>query len=220
MSDKKLKSESRSATGRKLKGLRSSGIVPANIYGKGVESVSIQVDLKEFQTLFKEVGETGIIQLELGKETRPVLVANVQLHPKTDDVLHVDFRQVNLKEKIEASVPVSLIGESPAEKQSLGTVVQQLNEVVVEALPADLPERFEINVEGLAEVDQAIYVKDIKVPSGVEIKTDIESIVAKVEPPQKEEVVEAPVVEGEAAPTDEKPAEGQPAEAAKEEPKE
>jgi large subunit ribosomal protein L25 len=201
MSDKKLKSEVREEKGRKLKALRKSGVLPANVYGKGVASVSLKVNLKEFQTLFKEVGETGIIQLEVGKEVKPVLVSNIQIHAKTDDLLHVDFRQVNLKEKIEASVPVTLVGESPAEKQSLGTVVLQLNEINVEALPADFPEKFEVNIEGLTDVDQAIYVKDLKIGKEVEIKTDLESIVAKVEPPQKEEVIEpvAPV-EGEVVP--------------------
>lgn len=202
MSTQKIKAEKRKVTGRKLKYLRASGVLPANVYGKGVKSESLQVNTKEFEKLFKEVGETGIVTLEFGEKGRPVLVGNIQRNPKTDDLLHVDFRQVDLKEKIEAQVPVTLVGESPAEKQSLGTVVLQLNEITVEALPMDLPERFEVSVDNLTEVDQAIYVKDLKVSKDVEVRTDMESIVAKVEPPQKEEVIEVVATEGEVAPAE------------------
>ena len=99
----------------------------------------------------------------------------------------------------DGNIPVELTGESPAEKQSIGTVVQYLNEIKVEALPADLPEKFTVDVSALSEVDQAIMVKDLKYDkSKVDIKTGAEEIVAKVEPPQKEEVIEAPApVEGE-----------------------
>lgn len=198
MDVKKLKAEKREITGRKLKYLRASGVLPGNVYGKGVKSEALQVNLNEFKKIFKEVGETGIVSLELDGKGRPVLVSNLQRNPKSDDLLHVDFRQVDLKEKIEAQVPVVLIGESPAEKQSLGTVVLLLNEITVEALPMDLPEKFEVSVDELTEVDQAIYVKDLKVAKEVEVKTDLEALVAKVEPPQKEEVIETPVaVEGE-----------------------
>jgi len=190
-----LKAETRKLVGRKVKNLRSEGLLPANVFGKKTKSASVQVNTKEFEEVYKKVGETGLLNLELGKETRPVLVHNIQKQAKTDDILHVDFLQVDLKEKVIAHVPVSLIGGSPAEKQSLGTVVQQLNEIEVEALPGDLPEKFEIDKADLTEVDQAIKVSDLKVDrTKVEIMTSADEIVVKVEPPQKEEVVETPIV--------------------------
>lgn len=211
METKKLKVDKRSISGRKLKKLRTSGILPANLYGKGIKSEGLQVKLIDFLKVYKEVGETGIITLEVegSEKGRPVLIGNLQRNPMTDDVIHVDFRQVDLKERIEAQVPVVLIGESPAEKQSLGTAVLLLNEITVEALPMDLPEKFEVSIDLLVEVDQAIYVKDIKVSREVEIKTDLEAIVVKVEPPQKEEVVEvaAAPVDGEVAATENSSAE-------------
>lgn len=195
MNKKVLNADKREISGRKVKKLRQKGILPANVFGKKIESESIQVSLKDFATIYKEVGETGLVMLTVGKEEKPVLVHNIQVNPMTDEMLHVDFLQVDLKEKVEAEVPVELVGESPAEKQSLGTVVQYLNEIKVEALPTDLPEKFEIDTSELSEVDQAIYVKDIKIDrSKVEIKNDQEEIVVKVEPPQKEEVVETPIV--------------------------
>lgn len=205
-----LKAESRKQTGRKVKNLRKEGILPGNVFGKKIKSESVQVVLKDFEEVYKKVGETGLVTLLVGTDKKPVLIHNLQTNPVSDEPVHIDFLQVDLKEKVTAQVPVELVGESPAEKQALGTVVQQMKEVEVEALPTDLPDKFEVNVETLAEVDQAIYVKDLKVDkSKVEVKEDGEAIVAKVEPPQKEEVVAAPVeaavVEGEApgsAPTE------------------
>lgn len=209
-----LKAEVREIFGRKVKTLRKVDVVPANIFGKKVESKAIQVKLKEFDEVYKEAGETGLIEIDLGTDKLPVLVHNVQSNAKTDEVLHVDFLQVDLKEKVEANVPVELVGESPAEKQAIGTVVLHINEVAVEALPTDLPEKFEVDISELAEVDQTVFVKDLKVDrSKVEIKNDSEEIVAKVEPPQKiEEVVPEPVegevADGEAAAESETPTEG------------
>lgn len=202
-----LKSEKRELFGRKVKRLRKIGLIPASIFGNKIKSHSITVKAKEFAEVFKKAGETQLIDLE-GKS---VLVSNLQKDPISDDVIHVDFRQVDLKEKIEAKVPVEVVGESPAEKQNLGTVVQQIHEIEVEALPADLPEKITVDATLLVEVDQAVYVKDLKLEKNVEIMTDSEMIVVKVEPPTKEEVVEvAPVpAEGEVTTEGEKPVEGE-----------
>ena len=194
-----LKAEKRTLEGRKVKKLRSEGVLPGNVYGKKVKSQSVQIILKDFEKIYKEIGETGLLTLQLGSEEKPVLIHNLQLNPVTDAPVHVDFLQVDLKEKVEADIPVELVGESPAEKQAIGTVVQYINEVKVEALPTDLPEEFQVDTSGLSEVDQAVMVKDLKYDKAkVEIKDDLESIVAKVEPPQKEEVTPPPTpAEGE-----------------------
>lgn len=196
MNKKVLNGDLRAISGRKVKKLRQQGLLPANVFGKKIKSESIQVVDKDFKVIYKEVGDTGLITLTIGKDEKPVLVHDVQVNPMTDEVIHVNFLQVDLKEKVEAEVPVELVGESPAEKQSLGTVVQYINEIKVEALPTDLPEKFTVDTSELSDVDQAIYVRDLKVDrSKVEIKNDAEEIIVKVEPPQKEEVVEVvPVV--------------------------
>jgi large subunit ribosomal protein L25 len=226
-----LKAEVRKISGRKVKNLRKEGILPGNISGKKIKSEAVQVVFKDFEKVYKEAGETGLVTLEIGKEEKPVLIHNLQVNPVSDVPVHVDFLQVDLKEKVEADVPVELTGESPAEKQALGTVVQYINEIKVEALPMDLPEKFEVDTSELSEVDQAIFVKDLKVDrSKVDVKTGPDEIVVKVEPPQKEEVIappapaegEVPVegaipVEGEVPAEGAAPAEGAPA--PKEEPK-
>lgn len=202
-----LKATKRDIFGRKVNRSRKEGLIPANIFGKKIKSEAVFVINKEFTEVFKKAGETQIIHLN----DKPVLVSGLQIDPVTSEYLHIDFRQVDLTEKITAKIPVEITGESPAEKQNLGTVVQQLNEIEVEALPADLPEKIEVDSSVLTEVDQTIYVKDLKIDKKVTIMTDLESIVVKVEPPTKEEVVEvvpeavpapvegetAPVVEGE-----------------------
>jgi large subunit ribosomal protein L25 len=199
-----LVAEKRTISGRKVKALRQKGIIPANVFGKKIKSFALQVSEKDFERVFKDAGETGIVELSVknGKTTQySVLISNVQKNPVTDSLLHIDFRQVDLKEKIEAAVPIEFTGESPAEKTGVGTVVQYVNEVSVEALPADLPEKFEVDASTLSEVDQAVLLKDLKYDKAkVSIKDDLEKIVAKVEPPQKiEEVAPAPeeAVEGE-----------------------
>ena len=223
MDKKILKAEERKISGRKVKTIRVQGFLPGNVYGKNIKSQAVQVDRKEFDLVYKEVGETGLITLQVGKEELPVLVNNVQKHPVSDEIIHIDFRQVDLKAKVTAQVPVEVVGESPAEKQGIGTVVQYLKEVEIEALPADLLEKFEVDTSELSEVDQAIHVKDLKVDaSKVAVLTNGDEIIVKVEPPQKEEVVEVPVVpaEGE-VPAEGAPAvEGQPAPEGSETPKE
>lgn len=215
MATQLIKAEKRKILGRKVKGLRDEGILPANIYGKKVKSVAVQVDRGDFEKVFKQVGETGILEVKLGKEKRPVLIHNIQYHPVTDEPLHVDFHQIDLKQKVTASVPVELTGKSPAEDQALGTAVQYIDEIEVEALPVDLPEKFEVGISGLEEVDNAIQVKDLAFDKKkVEVKVKSDAIVVKVEPPREEEeelppAEEVPVegeeaVEEEAVPEEEK----------------
>jgi large subunit ribosomal protein L25 len=231
MQKQTLKAEVRKISGRKVKNLRKEGILPGNISGKKIKSEAVQVVLKDFEKVYKDVGETGLLTLEIGKDEKPVLIHNLQVNPVSDAPVHVDFLQVDLKEKVEADVPVELTGESPAQKQAIGTVVQYINEIKVEALPMDLPEKFTVDTSGLAEIDQAILVKDLKVDRAkVDVKTGPDEIVVKVEPPQKEEVIAPPTpaegevpaegavpVEGEVPPEGVVPAEGAPA--PKEEPK-
>lgn len=204
-----LSGQKRTISGRKVKKLREEGILPANIFGKKIKSEAIQVSLKDFEKTYKEVGETSLLTLVIEggktKDERAVLVSNVQMDPRSDIPTHVDFRQVDLKEKVSANVPVEMTGEAPAEKSGVGTAVLYVSQIEVEALPADLPEKFVVDVSSLTEVDQAIYIKDLSLDrKKVELKAEAETIVVKVEPPQKEEVVAPPApVEGEV------PAEGE-----------
>lgn len=221
MAKRVLKTEKRNVLGRKVKRLRREGVLPANIYGRKAKSLAVQVKLDEFQKVFSEAGETGLVELKLNDKVHSVLIHNVQLDPVTDKPLHADFLEVDLKEKVAATVPIELIGESPAEKEG-GVVVQQMHEVEVEALPTDLPEKIEVDISGLLEIDQAVKAGELKVDkTKVEIKEDPERIVVSVAPPAKEEEVAPPPAAEEAAPAEgEQAPTGETAEAPAEEKKE
>jgi len=180
MARQKLKVKKRTVLGKKVKKLGKEGLLPGNIYGKDVKSTAVEVPYKEFEKLFKEVGETGLIDVEVDGELRPVLIHNVQLDYVSHQPLHADFYQVNLKEKVKTMVPVIAIGEAKAVSEKLGLLLQQLGEIEVEALPEDLPENIEVNVESLSTVDEQITVGEIKAPKGVEILTDKEQVVVKI----------------------------------------
>ena len=184
MKKHQLQAEKRKIAGKKVNSLRRQGILPANIYGKKIKSISVQLSLKDFDTLFKEVGETGLVELSVAGEEkpRPVLVHNVQLHPVTSQPLHTDFFQVDLKEKITAMVPLALVGESLAVKDKKGVLLHTLNEIEVEALPQDLPDKLEVDATALSEVDQEIKVGELKTPSGVTLLTDHALVVCKIGP--------------------------------------
>ncbi len=178
------------------------------------------------------VGETSLVNLAVKgeKEKRPVLLKNPQYDPITDKLLHLDFHQVDLSQKVTAEVPVELIGKSPAAESGEGVLVQLVDELEVEALPTELPEKFIVDVSGLEKVDDAVTISDLeKYSKEVEIKTEEDQILAKIEPlleeveepvtPEEEllvgeeELVEgeegAEVPEGEAVPPEEAGEEGQ-----------
>jgi len=217
MKNPKLEAQKRKILGRKVKKLRAEGVLPANIYGKKVKSAAIQVDLKEFEKIYREAGETGIINLKVKGEqkSRPVLVHNLQLDPVTDLPLHADFRQIKLKEKTTVEVPVELVGEALAEKEGVGILVTLLNSLEVEAFPSDLPEKLEVDVSKLEKVDDVVRIKDIKIDEKkIKIKAGENEIVAKIEPRAKEEEVAPPPAEekpvDEEAPKEVSPEEAKP----------
>jgi large subunit ribosomal protein L25 len=177
-----LKGQKRTVVGRKVKVLRKQGNLPATVYGKKVASVSLSISRDAFVSVYKETGETGLIELSIDGDVRPVLVHTVQVDPVTSELLHIEFHQVDLKEKVHAKVPVELVGESPAVVQKLGVLLTVLDEIEVEALPTDLPEKITIDVAGLTEVDQEFTVEKLSVPSSVTVLTEGHLTVVKVGP--------------------------------------
>ena len=210
----------REVLGKKVRALRRQGLTPANIYGHNVESQAIQVATEELKHVLKSAGRNDIVYLRLdGDDPRPTFVRDVQQHPVTDAIQHIDFLQISLREKVRADVPIHLIGLSPAVDTFGGILMHGLDHVTVEALPTEVPSFLEIDVSPLTEINQALHVSDLDLPDGVTLLTDIEQVVAKVAPPAVEPVEEAPeeeeaLEEGEAAPEGEEgaapdqPAEG------------
>lgn len=203
-----LNAEKRTITGKHVKKLRREGRLPANVYGKGLPSTAIQVSTKDFDTVFKSVGETGLVDLIFEGKSHPVLVKNLQLEYPLRTPLHVDFYQVNLKEKVKTMVPLEIIGEPKAVTENIGILLQQITEVEVEALPMELPEKLEVNVESLAQIGDQIIVSSLTPPQGVEVLTDPEQIIVKIDELVVEEPEEEAPAEGEEGET----AEGEAAE--------
>lgn len=210
-----IKAEKRSILGSKVKQLRRQGILPGNIFGKGVESQAIQLNAVEFNRVFKEAGETGLIWVSLNGETkeRPTLVSAITNHPVTGDKLHVDLHQVNLKEKVTAHVPVQLIGESQLVKDGLAVLDSHLDEIEIEALPTDIPEHVTVDISTLLATGDHVLAGSLALPESVTLITDPESIVVALGEPQKEEeplnpeVSEVEVVGAEKAESETKDAE-------------
>ena len=225
MARPKLVADKRTITGRKVKALRREGILPANFYGRGVKSYALQLNYRDFSSVFEKTGESGLIDLVVGKAKTawPVLVGDIQTDPVTDNILHVDFRQVDLTKKTIVSVPIELVGEVPAVEAGDGVLIQTLAEIEVEALPEELPDHIEADTSSLKKIDDAIRVSDLEVKSGITIKAGQEEVVAKVEPPTKEEEpapVEEPEVigkEGQEEAKEEQPGEAKAEEKVKEE---
>lgn len=201
-----LNALSRDVFGKKLGALRKEDKVPANIFGKEFPSTAVSVEKKDFIRVFHLAGETQVVYLQLDKTEIPVVISDMHLNPVSDDIMHVDFRKVNLLIKTEAEVPVILIGEAEAVAHKKGDLVTLMDTLTVEALPADMPSEIEIDVTSLAEVDDAIRVSDVKLAGNLEIKHDPEEVIAKISEHKEEDL--------EPATADETPAEGEAAPAA------
>lgn len=188
-----LKADTRKERGKQA---QIQGAVLAVLYGPKVKSLSLRVDKKEFEKVFNAAGESSLITLELGAEKTPVLIREVQRHALSGDPIHADFYQPRLDQKIKIMVSLVLQGEAPAQKDLEGTLIQNIHEVEVEALPQDLPHEIVVNVTKLATFEDYILVKDLQVSLGVQILNPADAIVAQVVPAEKvEEELAKPVEE-------------------------
>lgn len=187
MKHPQLNVEKRTVLGKQVKKLRREGFLPANIYGKDLSSVAVQVKYADFEPVFKEVGETGLVDVILDGQKRPVLIKNLQMNYQTRTPLHADLYQVNLKEKVKSMVPLEITGAAKAVEEKLGVLLTPLSEVEVEALPEELPDNIEVDVTNLSNVDEQITVADLKVPQGVTVLTEAEQVVARITEMMKEE---------------------------------
>jgi large subunit ribosomal protein L25 len=176
----------------KVKVLRDGGFVPGVLYGRGREVMHLKIHAKEFHGILRSRGRGNLIlNLRVLRDDKPdertVLVKEIQYHPVTDDILHVDFNQISLTEKIVVNVPVILVGEAAGVKEG-GLVEHSLWQVEIESLPARIPEKLNLDIAAL-KIGEALRVKDILLPEGVSMRTDPElCVVAVVQP--KAEVVE------------------------------
>ncbi len=234
-----LTAEPRQLIGKQVKQMRRAGSIPGVLYGKSIEQpVSLKIDEKALKQVVAKAGRNRLIKLTLDSNTpRLVLARVVQREPITGQILHVDFLQVSMTEKITTDVPLVLVGTSPAVTRGEGLLIHGIDSVQIRVLPGDLIPHIEVDVSGLENLNQSLFVKDLTVTDKVEVMTPADEMVAKVVPAKEEVIVEeAPVAaaevevikkgkieeegeEGEAAPAPAAEAAKKPAEAKKEEKK-
>lgn len=201
MARRELPVEMRQVTGKKVAALRRSGVLPGNVYGKGLDSVSVQISTELMDKALKASTANEVIDLKIDGEsvTRPVVVQKLQRHPITNGPLHAEFYQVSLTEKMHAEVPLVVIGQSEAIVTYNGVLMNALTSIMVEALPLDLPSSIEVDITPLIELEQSLHVGELPIPANVTVLTDAEVMVVKVSTPRVslEEEGEAAVAEGE-----------------------
>jgi len=193
-----LQATNREILGRKVRFLRRQGILPVHLFGHDVESLALQCDTAQFQRVLAQAGKTRLISLKLDKARRPrnVVVREIQRDPRTGELLHVDFYQVRMAEKMKVEVPIVLVGEAPALKSKENMLLHELNSLTIECLPDQIPANIEVDMSSLAEAEQAIRVKDVVLDKEVTILNDPEHLIVKISlRPRVEEVVEEVVAE-------------------------
>ena len=189
-----LSVQKREVSSGKAAALREQGMVPAELYGHGLENLHLGVPMKDFKKVLGAAGESSVVTLNFDSKKLPVLIYDVQYHPVTGEVTHVDFYQVRMDEVITTSIKVEFVGLPPAEKAFGGILVKAMQEIEVEALPGDLPSEIKVDLSVLAEIGNSIYVKDLKFGKGVKVLVSPETVVATITAPMaEEEVVAAPV---------------------------
>lgn len=201
----KLQASPREVTGKKVRFLRRDGIIPANLFGKKEPSVAVQVDNHELEHLLATHQRSQVLSVVLEGREESALISHVQRHPTRRSLLHVDFHRIALDVVLQVPVRLEFIGEAPAVRMYEGMLLNNLSEVVVEGLPTAIPETIQVDVSALADLESAIYVRELQAPSGITIVSDPDELITKVMPPTVEAVRAEEAVEelGEVPPTSE-----------------
>lgn len=195
----KLTASTREITGKKVKTIRAEGKVPSVVYGPSHESQNVSVNAKDFRNVFADSGFSKLVDFELGGDKLKVLIKDVQVDPVRRTPLHVDFYAVDMNKKIEAEVPVQIVGVSPAVKNNIGFLEQQHSTINVRCLPSNLPQFIEVDISNLAEIGDGVSMSELNLGEGVEIADEFseEERVVGILAPQKEIEEEEPTTDAE-----------------------
>jgi large subunit ribosomal protein L25 len=183
-----LKATLRKEMGKRVNAGRKSGMIPAVLYGKGVGNENLWIKALDLKRLLKKSGESVIINLEVenGKKYS-ILINELQENPVSGSYIHADFYRVKMDEEIETEIELVFVGESKAVKETGGVLIKSLDKIKIKCLPKDLPSHIDIDISSLNTFEDCISVKDLKINPLIEIKTDLETVVASVAPPRSEE---------------------------------
>ncbi|OHB21897.1 MAG: hypothetical protein A2939_01350 [Parcubacteria group bacterium RIFCSPLOWO2_01_FULL_48_18] len=184
-----LQAQTREKFGKAVSLLLKTGLIPAELYGRGLENLHLAVKKEDFAAVYRQAGENTIVNLKIGAETKPTLIYNVQRDPISDSYRHIDFYQVRMDETIKTEVPLVFIGESSAVKSLGGVLVKTMKALPIESLPGDLPREIGVDLAALKELDSTFYVKDLELPKGVKPTVGPETAVVSVVAPATEEEI-------------------------------
>ena len=203
-----LQAHPRQVIGKKVRTLRKEGLTPAHLFGKGIDSVPLQIETATLRKVLVRVGRNRPIALTVdGSGERYVcFVREIQFDPRDERVQHVDLLRVDITQRMEIQIPVHVHGEAPAVRNMGGTLVQVLREVAVECLPLEAPAAIDVDVTSLATFNDQIRAGDLKLPGNVKLVTEIDQVVVHVAAPVKEE---APVAKAAEAAEAAAPVEGE-----------
>jgi large subunit ribosomal protein L25 len=182
-----LIAQPRNLVGKLTKKLRKEKLLPGVVYGHGLKSTNVELDERQFGKVYKQAGESAILNLSVEGQIYPVLIQDVQYHYLNGKPIHVDFYAVKMDEKITADIPVVFINEAPAVKALGGVLIKNISEVEVECLPGDLPQSFEVDLSSLNSFDDQIRISDLKVSDRVKVMANPEEMIVGVEAPRSEE---------------------------------
>jgi large subunit ribosomal protein L25 len=188
-----LEAQPRTITGKKVSQLRNEGLVPAVVYGAKIQPIQVQIPYRALELVLRKAGGTHLITLDLGGDQQQVLAREVQRSILKGLITHVDFMAVDLKSKIRTEVPIHFINESPAVQKRLGVLLNGVQTLAIESLPTDLMDRIDVDLSSLNDVNDAIFVRDLKLGDKITILSDHDDMIVRVTVQQVEE--EAPVGE-------------------------
>jgi large subunit ribosomal protein L25 len=196
-----LDAQARALTGKKVSQLRVQGLVPAIIYGARTEPIVLQIPYRPLEVTLRQAGGTRLININVDGKTQSVITREVQRDILRGTIMHVDFLAVDASTRITADIPVILVGESPAAQTRIGELLQQTNTLSIEAVPADLIDSVEVDVSGLAQIGDAIHVRDLNISPNITVLNDPDDLIARINA-IREVVEEVETPEGEAAPAE------------------
>ena len=179
--------QKREKMGKAAKSLRKEGMIPAELYGKGIENLHLSVGLKDFRKVLKVAGESTMIDVVIGGEKRPVMIYEVITDPVSDEITGADFYQVRLDQKIKIRVPLEFVGESAAMKDEHGILVKPTQELEVEALPNKIPHSIKVDISKIMHIGEVVNVADLKLGADVKILADDTAVLATVTAQMTEE---------------------------------
>jgi large subunit ribosomal protein L25 len=180
----------REVTGKKVKLLRRDGMLPAVVYGHNIEPISITLDMRDAIRTLDSISPSALVVLDIEGDKHYTLVRDKQRNPVRRSIIHVDFQAVSLTETVRADVNINIIGEAPAVETYLAIVVPSLEQLSIECLPTNLPDKIDVDISGLSEIGDSILVGDLTVPEGIDVMNDLEDVVVVVIAQAAEEVEE------------------------------